>query len=169
MILSGRSDVQSQASGNSSRSNIACLGMWVHFDWRAWNSFGENTCVYALPIISYLVFMKENNSLWSTYNWCDPISLNNLKGIFHKIFSVGKIIDICMRWIYQMNGVDPDRLCYLEVAWGSSSQQFTITMNIHARVFIHRTLTLCPQPPWQLLFPMCTGHSVRNFSSCKQH
>lgn len=91
MILSGRSDIQSQASGNSSRSNTACLGMRVYFDW------SENTCVYAFPIISYLVFMKEKNSLCSTYNWCDPITLNNLKGIFHKILSVGKIIDICMR------------------------------------------------------------------------
>lgn len=27
---------------DSSRFNTACLGMRINFDWRDWNSFGEN-------------------------------------------------------------------------------------------------------------------------------
>lgn len=74
-----------------------------------------------------------------------------------------------MRWVYPVNGMNPDRLCYLEAACGSSSCQFRIAMSIHARVFIHRALALWLQAPWQLLFPGCTGHSEGNFGSCKQH
>lgn len=68
-----------------------------------------------------------------------------------------------------MHDTDSDGLCYLEVAGGPSLQQFTITMDIHARVFMQKALILGPQPPRQLFFPMCTGHSVKGFSSCKQH
>lgn len=49
------------------------------------------------------------------------ISIKNLKGVFQKTLSAGKIINIIMKWVNGVSCLDPGRLRYLEVAQGSHS------------------------------------------------